>query len=163
MRYAGIIKNDTAAAPGLSVSFYIQGCPFHCPGCHNPETWDFNGGKEFKSEVIDDVIYSLNCNGIHRTLSILGGEPLCPENRFLTLLLMQEVRRRSPDTPIYIWTGYTMAELEEAHGDAHLDKILEMANVIIDGRYLESMRDITLPMRGSSNQTINYIDKFEKK
>ena len=76
MKYSDIIFNDTAAAPGLCVSFFSQGCPHHCPGCHNPETWDFNGGKEFTPQVLDDIITGLNKNGIHRAFCLMGGEPL---------------------------------------------------------------------------------------
>ena len=106
MKYAGIIKNDLSAAPGISVSFFTQGCPHHCKGCHNPETWDFNGGKEFTYDVLNEVIDALTANGVERSLSILGGEPLCEENTFLTLLLIKTVKERLPNTKIYIWTGY---------------------------------------------------------
>ena len=70
MRYAGIIKNDFSAAPGVSVTFYTQGCPHHCFGCHNPETWDFEGGKEFTPEVIDEILEALTANNIMRSLAI---------------------------------------------------------------------------------------------
>lgn len=78
MRYAGIIKNDVCAAPGVCVTFFTQGCPHRCKGCHNPETWDFDGGKEFTHDTIDEVIEALNANDIERTFCIMGGEPLCP-------------------------------------------------------------------------------------
>lgn len=80
MRYAGIIKNDTAAGEGVCVSFYTQGCPFRCDHCHNPQTWDFNGGKEFTQDTITEIIQAIKANGIIRNFCILGGEPLCPEN-----------------------------------------------------------------------------------
>ena len=111
MRYAGIIKNDFAAAPGICVSFWTQGCPHHCPGCHNPETWYPNGGKEFTSETLNDLLCALTKNNVHRNLSILGGEPLCDENLFLTELVCREVLKVQPDTKIYIWTGYTYEKL----------------------------------------------------
>ena len=76
MRYAGIIKNDFAAAPGICVSFWTQGCPHHCPGCHNPETWSFNGGKEFTNDTLNNLLCALTKNNVHRNLSILGGERL---------------------------------------------------------------------------------------
>ena len=77
MRYAGLIRNDFSAAPGISVSFFTQGCPNHCLGCHNPETWDFNGGKEFTYDILNEIVDALTANGVKRSLSILGGEPLC--------------------------------------------------------------------------------------
>lgn len=161
MKYAGIIKNDLSAAPGISVSFFTQGCPHHCPGCHNPETWDFNGGKEFTYDVLNEVIDALTANGVERSLSILGGEPLCEENVFLTLLLIKTVKERLPNTKIYIWTGYYYDELIKRNSDSHLKTILSLADYLIDGPYIQNLRDITLPMRGSSNQTI--IDLKEKK
>ena len=84
MRYAGIIYNDISAAPGVCVSLYVQGCPFHCKGCHNPETWDFDGGYEFTPEVLKKLLDSIEANGVHRSLCILGGEPLHPSNISLT-------------------------------------------------------------------------------
>ena len=76
MRYAGIIRNDVAAGQGVNVTFFVQGCEQHCPGCHNPETWDFDGGYEFTQETLDDIIKSLKANGVQRNLSLMGGEPL---------------------------------------------------------------------------------------
>ena len=111
MRYADVIWNDIAAGDGLCVSFYTQGCPHHCPGCHNPQTWDFEGGKEFPASLLDELIIRLNAQGIQRSLCILGGEPLCNENLFLTNLLVSTVREKSPHTKILIWTGYTYEEL----------------------------------------------------
>lgn len=152
MKYAGLIKNDIAAAPGLCVSFFVQGCPIHCPGCHNPETWDFNGGKEFQPKVIQEIIEALTANGINRTFCIMGGEPLCSENEFLTMLLIIEVRKQLPQIPIYLWTGYTLEELE--HKGERVKKILESINVLIAGPYIQELHDSTLNMRGSSNQEI---------
>lgn len=153
MRYAGIIYNDFAAAPGVSLSFFTQGCPHKCKGCHNPETWDFNGGKEFTNETLSSIIEGLKKNGIKRTLCILGGEPLCPENQFLTNLVISTVKQELPNTKIYIWTGYTYEELQK-HSNSHLTSILENTDVLIDGPYIEAERDITLPLRGSRNQRI---------
>ena len=136
MKYAGIIKNDLSAAPGISVSFFTQGCPHHCKGCHNPETWDFDGGKEFTYDVLNEVIDALTANGVERSLSILGGEPLCEENVFLTLLLIKTVKERLPNTKIYIWTGYYYDELMKRNSDSHLKTILSLADYLIDGPYI---------------------------
>ena len=136
MKYAGIIKNDFSAAPGISVSFFAQGCPHHCPGCHNPETWDFNGGKEFTYDVLNEIIDALTANGIERSLSILGGEPLCEENTFLTLLVIKTVKERLPNTKIYIWTGYYYDELIKRTSDSHLKAILDYTDYLIDGPYI---------------------------
>ena len=155
MRYAGIIKNDFSAAPGVSVTFYTQGCPHHCPGCHNPETWDFEGGKEFTPEVIDEILEALTANNIMRSLAIQGGEPLCVENEFLTLLIVKTVKEKFPDVKIYIWTGYYFNSLPNT---PYIKQILELTDCLIDGPYIEDERDITLPMRGSRNQNIIYFD-----
>ena len=111
MRYATIKFNDIANAPGISVSVYLQGCPHHCPKCFNPETWNFNGGLEFTSETLDSIIKGLTANNITRSLCILGGEPLCAENAFLTALIIKEVKEKLPNTKIYVWTGYTYDNL----------------------------------------------------
>lgn len=159
MRYAGIIKNDMTAGPGLCVTFFTQGCPHHCPGCHNPETWDFAGGLEFTPDLVREIVEALTANGIDRKFCIMGGEPLCPENEFLTLLLITEVRKHLPEVPIYIWTGYRFADL--VNGSEHIKQILKLANVLIDGPYIEGQRDTTLPMRGSSNQKIINLREFD--
>lgn len=160
MRYAGLLKNDVAAAPGVSVSFWTQGCPHRCSGCHNPETWDPKGGKEFTAQVLDEIIEALRANGIKRNLSILGGEPLSPENEFLTYLVIKTVKEKLPDTEIYLWTGYVYEDLKR-NTRPHLGLILEQVDVLIDGPYIEAKRDITLPLRGSSNQRIIYLKEKE--
>lgn len=152
MRYAGLIKNDLAAGPGICVTFFTQGCPHRCHGCHNPETWAYDGGQEFYPDLIKEIADALTANGIERNFCIMGGEPLCPENEFLTMLLIIEVRNRVPDVPIYIWSGYTLEELM-AKGD-RVKTILKSINYLIDGPYIEELRDTTLHMRGSSNQRI---------
>lgn len=153
MRYAGLIKNDTSAAPGISVSFYTQGCPHRCRGCHNPETWDFSGGKEFTTGVITEVVEALTANGIQRNLCILGGEPLCDSNLFLTLLLITEVRKRLPEVTVWLWTGYYYDELL-SRSSCHTKQILDKCDYLVDGPFMIDKRDITLPQCGSSNQSV---------
>ena len=159
MRYAGLIKNDIAAGPGLCVTFFTQGCPHKCPGCHNPETWDFNGGKEFHADIINEIINALTANGIKRNFCIMGGEPLCPENEFLTMLLITEIRNKIPDVSIYIWTGYKIEEL--LYKGDRIRNILQSIDVLVDGPYEEQLHDATLPMRGSSNQRIIDMKTFD--
>jgi anaerobic ribonucleoside-triphosphate reductase activating protein len=153
MKYSGIIRNDLAAAPGISVTFFTQGCPHRCKGCHNPETWDFDGGKEFTMQTFEEIYEALVANGVQRNFCVMGGEPLCQENSFLTLLVLKEVRARFPKLKIYLWTGYYYDELLKSI-DVRIPQILELVDVLIDGPYIESQRDITLQMRGSSNQSI---------
>lgn len=161
MKYSGIIYNDFSAAPGVALSFFAQGCPHHCPGCHNPETWDYDGGQAFTYEVVDKVIEGLTANGIHRSLCIMGGEPLCSENEFLTHLLVSSVKERLPNTPIYIWTGYLYEDLLKRGG--RINQIFELTDYLIDGPYVEAKRDVTLALRGSSNQRIIKLHSIDKK
>lgn len=158
MRYAGIIYNDVTAAPGLCLSFFVQGCPLHCEGCHNKHTWSFNGGLEFTDKTMNSILTGLTANGVHRTLCIMGGEPMAEENMFLTHLVINEVKRALPNTKIYLWSGYTLEELEK-RSDDRTAAILSSIDCIIDGPYIESERDITLPMRGSRNQKIHYLNE----
>lgn len=152
MRYAGIIKNDFSAAPGVSVTFFTQGCPHRCEGCHNPETWDFEDGEEVTHDTILDVIEAITANGLHRNLCIMGGEPLCPENQFLTNLIINSVKEKLPDTKVYLWTGYYLKDLD--FNNNRIEQILDKTDYIIDGPFEKDKRDITLFMRGSSNQHI---------
>ena len=94
MKYAGLNLNDVAAAPGLCVSFFAQGCPHRCFNCQNPETWDFDGGMVFTTETLNTIITGLTAQGIQRNLCIMGGEPLCFENAFLTRLIVKEVKEK---------------------------------------------------------------------
>lgn len=156
MRYAGLIKNDFAAAPGTCVTFFSQGCPHRCEGCHNPETWDFEGGEEFKADMLQEIIDALRANGLKRKLCIMGGEPLCQENQFLTYLVVNTVKEKLPDVEVYLWTGYNLDDLIIA---GRTQQILELVDCVIDGPYIKELRDITLPLRGSSNQRILYKGK----
>lgn len=158
MQYAGIIKNDFSAASGVSVTFFTQGCPHRCKGCHNPETWDFNGGKEFTPKALEEIVEALTANNITRSFCIMGGEPLCEENLFLTNLVISHIREKVPGVKIYVWTGFLYEDLLKK-SNPHLQKILELTDVLIDGPYIEELRDITLPMRGSSNQRVINLTK----
>lgn len=153
MKYAGIIKNDIAAGEGVNVSFFVQGCPIHCPGCHNPQTWNFKGGKEFTMDTLNEILQSIGENEIQRNFSIMGGEPLCKENLFLVNLVISNVLEKYPDIKIYVWTGYTYEELL-SRNDEVLNKLLDKIDYLIDGPFVETERDITLAMRGSRNQRI---------
>lgn len=159
MKYATLKLNDIANAPGISVSLFVQGCPHHCRGCFNPDTWSFEGGKEFTTEILNQILENLHANNIDRNFCVLGGEPLCAENTFLTYMVIKEVKEKSPNTKIYVWTGYTFEELLAHPPHTKTKSILQMVDVLIDGPYIEELRDITLPMRGSSNQRIIDLSK----
>lgn len=158
MKWYGIIKNDVSAAPGVCVSFFVQGCPIHCKGCHNPDSQSFRGGRDFTSETMEMIIESLTANSVHRDLCIMGGEPLCKQNTELTALIVKEVNKQLPDVKIYVWSGYYLEELKQnALEDENLDYVLNNINCIIDGPFELDKRDITLHMRGSSNQRVIYL------
>ena len=158
MRYAGIIKTDVAAGKGVCVTFFVHGCSQHCPGCHNPHTWDFDGGYEFTQDTMDNIIKALNANGVQRNFCVMGGEPLHPNNLFLTNKVMNEVRKKYPDIKIYLWTGYLYKDLIDKQ-EKLLQNIFDNIDVLIDGPYIQEQRDITLPMRGSKNQSIITLHK----
>lgn len=156
MRYADLKKNDIVNGDNVCVSFWTQGCPHRCCQCHNPETWAFEGGKEFTADTLQEIINAISANAIQRNFSVLGGEPLCEENLFLTNLVISEVRKYYPDITIYLWTGYIYEDLLE-DSNPYLRNILNNINVLIDGPFIQEQRDITLRLRGSKNQRIIYL------
>ena len=153
MRINSIIFDDTANAPGYSTSVYLQGCPHHCVGCFNPETWDPDGGRDFTYQDIEDILNSLYKNGIKRNLCILGGEPLASYNLFLTNMIITEVKNKYPDVKIYLWTHDLLEDLQKS-SNTRIQSILSSIDYLIDGPYEQDKRDLTLFMRGSSNQRV---------
>lgn len=164
MKFAGIIENDIVdSISGINVSFWCQGCLFHCSHCHNPQTWDLNGGQELPSNYKEIILDLLHKNGIDRGLSILGGEPLLEQNRQIVSDLVDYIKDKSPNTIIYLWSGFTYKDIKKLK-DSRIKNIMNKIDYFIDGLYDESKRDCTLKLRGSSNQNI-YIrkgNKFEK-
>lgn len=154
-KYAGLIKNDFVNGTGVCVSFWVQGCPHKCLGCQNPETWDFNKGKDLPNDIRGQIIKAISANGITRNFSVLGGEPLCPQNLEEVDNIITSVRTAYPHIKIFVWTGYTLEELKN-NENIHIQSILSEIDVLIDGKYIEEERDITLNLRGSKNQRILY-------
>lgn len=152
-RYAGFMPNDFINGEDVCVSLWTQGCPHRCPGCHNPKTWDFEGGYPIPPNLAERIIKAISANGITRNFSILGGEPLCDENKDFVFQILSSVREVYPNIEVFLWTGYTWEELCEKK-DSTINKILEMTTTLIEGRYEADKRDITLPLRGSSNQRV---------
>ena len=155
-RIADIKWNDTGNGPGINVSVFLQGCHFHCRGCFNQSTWDFNGGTETTDETIEKIVAGIGKGGIVRNLSILGGEPLALENRQFTSALIKAVRKSYPDIEIWLWTGYERDELqsEVVTDDGTLKGILSEIDAMIVGRFRLEERDITLRYMGSRNQKL---------
>lgn len=128
----------------------MQGCPFRCYNCFNPEAWDFNGGKEWNKEIENQFIELAKRPYIKR-ISILGGEPLADKNLQAVLNLVNEIRLLLPEKTIWLYTGY---ELPAILKHPIRKKIASQCDIIVDGKYVDALRDITLKWRGSSNQHI---------
>ena len=152
-KYNTIISNDISNGEGICVSFFVQGCPHHCPGCFNEETWDFNYGHEYTEDVKWKIIKLISANGIQRNFSVLGGEPLALQNIDMTYDIVKAVRHAYPDIIITLWTGYIFDELIKQSNEKILD-ILDMIDVLIDGPFIEKEKDLSLKLRGSRNQHI---------
>lgn len=154
MRIAGLKLNDCIDGEGISVSLWTQGCPHRCLGCHNPETWDFEGGYEDETNNLrGKIIKALTANGIKRNFSVLGGEPLCRENVEDVLTIISCVKVALPDTKIYLWTGYTYEYLMTLN-NKYINDILSKIDVLIDGPFIQEQRDLSLHLRGSRNQRV---------
>lgn len=163
LRFAGIIENDIVdSISGINVSFWCQGCLFHCKHCHNPQTWDLNGGQELPQNYKEIILELLHKNGINRGLSILGGEPLLEQNRQIVSDLINYVKDKSPNTTIYLWSGFMYKPLKKLK-DSTINNILSKVDYFIDGLYDESKRDTTLKLRGSSNQNVYHRIKGKLK
>ena len=155
MRYNLIRSMDIADGPGIRVSIFMQGCEFHCKNCFNPETWDFEGGKEFNNETIDDVLNLCEQNYI-KGLSILGGEPLHPKNIEATTKLAKAFKNKYPNKNIWVWSGFKFDE------DLKDKEVLNYIDVLVDGRYSDELHDPTLKWKGSSNQRVIDVQKSLK-
>lgn len=149
MKFIKIKDNDIANGVGITMSLWTQGCPHHCKGCFNVETWDFNKGKEFTELDLKYIFDNINKNDIHRDLSILGGEPLCPQNIEGVINVCKEFKKIYPNKKIYIWTGYTLEEFNDTQ-----KSILNHIDVIVDGKFIEEKRNLSLKLRGSENQRV---------
>lgn len=158
MRYAALKENDIVNGEGVVVSLFMQGCPHHCHGCFNQETWDPQGGKEIDiNKLIAEIEDAISANGVIRNFSILGGEPFAPYNVRYTYYIVSQIREKYPNIKIYIWTGYYFDDIKD---NEWVRNIIQDIDYIIDGPFEEDKKDITLKLRGSSNQHI--IDIKEK-
>ena len=158
MRYAALKENDIVNGEGVVVSLFMQGCPHHCHGCFNQETWDPQGGKEIDiNKLIAEIEDAISANGVIRNFSILGGEPFAPYNVRYTYYIVSQIREKYPNIKIYIWTGYYFDDIKD---NKWVRNIIQDIDYIIDGPFEEDKKDITLKLRGSSNQHI--IDIKEK-
>ncbi|MGN0967008.1 MAG: anaerobic ribonucleoside-triphosphate reductase activating protein [Candidatus Coprovivens sp.] len=148
MKYAQIREMDVTNGSGIGVALFTQGCPYHCKNCFNPETWDFDKGIDWTKETENNIIELLKPEYITR-LSILGGEPLIERNIAPLTALLKRVKGIYPDKQVWLYTGGDFEVLEGLY-----EEIFQYIDILIDGRYIDDLRDYKLKWRGSSNQRI---------
>ena len=154
MRYNKIRKMDISNGEGVRVSVFFHGCSFHCKNCFNPETWDFESGKEFNDDVINHIL-DLCDNEYIVGLSILGGEPLHPFNIKGSTKLAKEFKKKYSDKNIWLWSGFLYENLKDK-------EIMKYIDVLVDGQYVDELNDPTLKWCGSSNQRVIDVKKSFK-
>ena len=146
MNYCGLKKTDIANGLGVRVSLFVSGCHRHCAGCFNTEAWDFDYGEPFTKQTEDIILKALSPSWI-QGLSILGGEPMEPENQKALLPLLQDVRWLQPEKTIWLYTGCLWEEIQDS-------PLLPLLDVVVDGPFHMAERDLSLAYRGSWNQRI---------
>lgn len=154
MYYSTIKPVDIANGPGVRVSLFVSGCPHRCKGCFNSETWSYKNGLPFTDITFRDVINLMKPTWI-RGLSLLGGEPLDPNNIKCVTELVKQAKARYPEKDIWCYTGYKWEDVCEL-------PILQYIDVLVDGKYIENERDITLRFRGSRNQRLINVSQSIK-
>lgn len=161
MNYGEIKKCDIANGEGVRVSLFVSGCTHHCKGCFNRETWDFNYGKPFTDDTQQEILNALSHEYING-LSLLGGEPFEIQNQRVLLPFVQKVKKFFPDKTIWCYTGYTLDKDLIKGGKAYCectDDMLQCIDILVDGEFVESLKDISLVFKGSSNQRIIDLKK----
>jgi anaerobic ribonucleoside-triphosphate reductase activating protein len=147
MRYSTIRKIDISNGPYIGVSLFLQGCNFHCKNCFNQITWPLDGGYKWTPEVEEQFLNLIGQEGVKR-VSILGGEPMIQADELSTLL--EKIKKQYPDKEIWLWTGFYVGELEEPGQK----KVLDLCDFIVDGRFVDELKNPELRFKGSTNQTI---------
>lgn len=155
MRYHKIRKMDISNGPGVRVSIFMQGCEFHCENCFNKENWDFDGGNEFTEKTIEEVL-ELCSKDFITGLSILGGEPLHPNNIEGTTKLAKSFKEKYPNKTLWVWSGFLFDK------DLKGKEVLNYIDVLVDGQFVNSLHNPTLKWKGSSNQRVIDVPKSLK-
>ena len=156
MYYGAIKKNDIADGPGVRVSLFVSGCRHHCKGCFQPQTWDFCFGRPYTKETQKELLDAMAPFYV-KGLTVLGGEPFEPENQRDLYPFLRLFRERYPGKSLWIFSGYTLEEMLRpgAHANTEVtEKLLGLADVLVDGRFILAEKDLTLRFRGSRNQRI---------
>ena len=168
MNYATIKWYDIANGEGVRISLFVSGCTHRCKNCFNKIAWDFDYGEKFDKAVAEKIIEELSSSYISG-LSLLGGEPLEPQNQEALLPFIKEVKQRFPDKTIWCYTGFVLDEktgdlTEKSKNTAYTSELISLFDVLVDGPYVEELKDIRLKFRGSSNQRVIDVKKtLEKK
>lgn len=168
MNYATIRTYDTANGPGVRVSLFVSGCTHYCKDCFNSEAWDFNYGKPFTEDTMEELMKAMDREWIEG-ITFLGGEPLNPKNINKVNDIIRIIRYTYPDKTIWVYTGYTLDELlnNEEFDECTVDSILKNIDVLVDGRFVDELKDLKLRFKGSSNQRIidvpHYLETQEIK
>lgn len=155
MYYGALKKCDIANGAGVRVTLFVSGCTNHCPDCFQPQTWDFRYGQPFTAETEEALLEALDRPYISG-LTLLGGEPFEPDNQRALLPFLRRLRQQLPDKTVWAFSGYTWEELtgqSRARCEA-TGALLSLVDVLVDGEFVEALRDISLRFRGSSNQRL---------
>lgn len=156
MNYCNVKNCDIANGVGVRVSLFVSGCRNRCKNCFQPETWDFNYGKPFDEQTEEKLMKMLAPSYING-LTVLGGEPMEPENQRALLPFLKKVKAACPQKTIWLYTGFTLEELRSPDCRAHTEyteEILKLLTVLVDGRFVEEKKNISLRFRGSENQRL---------
>lgn len=156
MNYAKINKNDIANGIGVRVTLFVSGCTHFCKGCFNSEAWDFNYGQPFTTEVEDELLEALAPSWIDG-LTLLGGEPMEPQNQRALLPFLKRIKEMYPKKTIWCFSGYTLEDelLKDSRARCEVtDEMLSLIDVLVDGEFVEELKDISLRFKGSSNQRL---------
>ena len=164
MHYAEVKYFDVANGPGIRVSLFVSGCPHACPGCFNEIAWNYEYGEKYTEEVEEKILKAVSKAEI-QGLSLLGGEPLYPANLRALLPLLRKLRERLPKKDIWCYSGYTYEELLSREGEEkkELEELFSYLTVLVDGRFIESEKDVTLLFRGSKNQRLILVEESRRR
>ena len=161
MRYAAIRTMDVSNGAGLGVSLFTQGCRNRCPHCHNLDQWSFDGGEEFTQESVEKIMDLCSADWVKR-FSVLGGEPLEPENHQQLLQLLRQIKQAYPHITIWLYTGFVLEDLTRPYCRAntpYINDILSQCDIVVDGPYIEAKKNIALRFAGSENQRVIDMNK----
>ena len=164
MHYAEVKYFDVANGPGIRVSLFVSGCPHACPGCFNEIAWNYEYGEKYTEEVEEKILKAVSKAEI-QGLSLLGGEPLYPANLHALLPLLRKMKERLPKKDIWCYSGYTYEELLSREGEEkkELEELFSYLTVLVDGRFIEAEKDITLLFRGSKNQRLILVEESRRR